>query len=96
MLRGYLRDLLFTLNNGTRGREKLRHLKAYGEWCIDAILDHCNCHRELVRELSSLDLSDKLTRVEHHASHAAAAYLTSGFEEAIACRIASPSSSERL
>ena len=84
MLHGYLRDLLFTLNNGTPRSEKLRHLKAYSEWCIDSILDHRNCHRQLVRELSSLGLSDKLTRVEHHAAHAAAAYLTSGFEEAIA------------
>jgi carbamoyltransferase len=84
MLYGYLRDLPFTLTNGTLWNTRLRHLKAYGEWCIDAILDHHKYHSELMRELSSLGLDHKLTRIEHHASHAAAAYLTSGFEEAIA------------
>ncbi|MGH7801693.1 MAG: carbamoyltransferase family protein [Thermodesulfobacteriota bacterium] len=84
MVHGYLRDLPFTLTNGTPWSARLSHLKAYGKWCIDAILDHRKYHRELIRELSFLGLDHKLMRIEHHASHAAVAYLTSGFEEAIA------------
>jgi carbamoyltransferase len=84
MIHGYLRDLIFTLHNGTPWSEKRRHLKAYAEWCNNAIADHRHWHRELMRELSSLGLSHKLTCVEHHDAHAAAAYLTSGFAEAIA------------
>lgn len=84
MLYGYLRDLPFTMTNGTPWSTRLSHLKVYGKWCIDAILDHRKYHRELMRELSSLGLDHKLMRIEHHASHAAVAYLTSGFEEAIA------------
>jgi carbamoyltransferase len=84
MLYGYLRDLPFTKTNGTPWSARLRHLKAYGDWCINAILDHRKYHRELMRELRSLGLDHKLTHIEHHASHAAVAYLTSGFEEAIA------------
>ena len=84
MIHGYARDLLFTLNNGTPWPEKLRHLKAYAKWCNNAIADHRHWHRQLIDELRILGLRDKLTCVEHHASHAAAAYLTSGFEKAIA------------
>ena len=35
-------------------------------------------------ELRSLGLGQKLTRIEHHTSHAAVAYLTSGFENVLA------------
>jgi carbamoyltransferase len=84
MLRGYFSDLPFTLTNGTPWGARVRHLAMYGKWCCEAILDHRKYHRELEHELSSLGLDRKLTRIEHHASHAAAAYLTSGFDEAIA------------
>ena len=39
---------------------------------------------ELRRELGSLGLDGKLLSIDHHASHAAGAYLTSGFDDAIA------------
>lgn len=84
MLLGYMRDLPFTLKTGKPWRSKLRHLNEYSVWCKNAILDHYKYHLELKRELRSLGLYQKLVRIEHHASHAAGAYLTSGFEEAIA------------
>jgi carbamoyltransferase len=84
MIHGYVRDLFFTLGNGTPWSEKVRHLKAYAEWCNKAIADHRHWHRQLMDELRILGLRDKLTFVEHHTSHAAAAYLTSGFVKAIA------------
>jgi carbamoyltransferase len=84
MLRGYFSDLPFTLTNDTPWSSRVRHLAVYAKWCLESILEHHKYHRELENELRSLGLDGKLTRIEHHASHAAAAYLTSGFDEAIA------------
>jgi len=84
MLYGYLHDIPFTLTNNTPWDSRLRHLRTYWKWCIDAISDHRKYHYELMYELSSMGLHHKLTRIEHHASHAATAYLTSGFDEALA------------
>jgi carbamoyltransferase len=81
---GYLRDIFFTLGNGTPVTSRFRHLTAYARWCLGAVRNHANYHRELLRELRYLKLDYKLTRIEHHTAHAASAYLTSGFEEAIA------------
>ena len=81
---GYARDLLFTLTNGTSWGAKGRHLKAYAGWCRAAIAAHRRYHRELDSELTSLGLGSKLTRVEHHTAHAVGAYVTSGFEDALA------------
>ncbi|HSP87371.1 MAG TPA: carbamoyltransferase N-terminal domain-containing protein, partial [Ignavibacteriaceae bacterium] len=84
MLYGYLRDLPFALTNNTPWNSKRRHLKAYWKWCMYAISDHRRYHNELNKELSSLGINQKLTRIEHHNSHVCAAYLTSGFDEALA------------
>jgi carbamoyltransferase len=81
---GYLRDIFFTLSNGTPVTSRFRHLIAYARWCSNAVRNHEKYHRELLRELRPLKLDHKLTRIEHHAAHAASAYLTSGFDEAIA------------
>ena len=81
---GFLRDLPFTLANGTPSAAKRGHLKAYAGWCARAIADHRRFHRELRRGLASAGIDAPITRVDHHASHAAAAYLTSGFDRALA------------
>ncbi len=84
MLYGYLHDIPFALTNNTPWDSKYRHLRTYWKWCIDAISDHHKYHYELIHELNSMGLHHKLARIEHHTSHAAAAYLTSGFDEALA------------
>ncbi len=81
---GFLRDLPFTLANGTPAAAKRGHLKAHAIWCAWAIASHGKFHRELRRGLASLGIEGRLTRVDHHRSHAAAAYLTSGFDRALA------------
>src|SRR5262249_19173101 len=58
--------------------------KSYWDWSIRSILEHRKYHAELVSELQSLGLDRKLKRIEHHTAHAASAYVTSGFEEAMA------------
>lgn len=84
MLGGYGRDLGYTLVRRCALDRKVRHLRAYAGWCAFAIATHARYHRELERELRKYGLDRKLIRIEHHYAHAAAAYLSSGFEEALA------------
>jgi carbamoyltransferase len=84
IMSGYFFDLLPTLVNNTSWPAKSRHLKSYWDWSIRSILEHRKYHAELVAELHSLGLDRKLKRIEHHTAHAASAYLTSGFEQALA------------
>lgn len=52
-------------------------------WGRDASAFHLQWQRQLESALCELGLSGKLRRVEHHVSHAANAYYTSGFDEAL-------------
>jgi carbamoyltransferase len=56
---------------------------ASGRWCKDASAYHRRWHEELEAGLRDSCLAGKLTRVEHHASHAANAYFTSGGDDAL-------------
>ena len=53
------------------------------DWGRSASVFHRKWHEELVGALEDLGLAGKLKRSEHHASHAANAYYTSGFDEAL-------------
>jgi carbamoyltransferase len=53
------------------------------QWGREAKAFHKKWHEELEAGLSELGLLEKLKRVEHHSSHAANAYYTSGFDEAL-------------
>ena len=52
-------------------------------WAARAVADHRHWQAELERGLARLDLAGKLERSEHHLSHAANAYLASGFDRAL-------------
>jgi carbamoyltransferase len=52
-------------------------------WGRDASAFHFRWQQELESALGELELAGKLKRVEHHLSHAANAFFTSGFEEAL-------------
>jgi len=53
------------------------------EWGRTATAFHKQWHEELESSLLELGLGGKLKRVEHHLSHAANAYYTSGFSDAL-------------
>jgi carbamoyltransferase len=53
------------------------------QWGNDAEAFHRKWSEELESALGELGLGDKLRRIEHHLSHAANAYYTSGFDEAL-------------
>ena len=92
MAGGFARDLPFVKTNGqinaqinVLGRASRRaHLGAYLNWCARGIGEHRRYHRELNAEIRKLGLINRLHRIEHHRSHAAGAWLTSGFESALA------------
>ena len=84
MLRGYVEDLPYTLTNGDSWGAKLRHLKEYAKWVAFAIFFHRRHHRDLATRLRRLGLRRTLRRIDHHTTHAASAYFTSGYDEALA------------
>ncbi len=53
------------------------------DWVKSASQDHQRWSQELTAGLEHFGLLDKLERVEHHHTHAANAYFTSGFDEAL-------------
>ncbi len=53
------------------------------QWVQSASADHKHWSEELQKGLTHYGLQDKLKRVEHHLTHAANAYFTSGYEEAL-------------
>ena len=57
--------------------------RASADWGARASADHKKWQEELEAGLRGLGLLSKLKRGEHHLSHAANAYLTSGFERAL-------------
>jgi carbamoyltransferase len=61
-------------NIAKRGSEK---------WGRDAAAFHFRWQQELESGLGEVELGGKLKRVEHHLSHAANAYYTSGYDEAL-------------
>ncbi len=79
---GYLRDA--PRNVFEPWGSAARHMGSYAKWCAMAIRNHRKFDRELLRELAALGIRGGPRRVEHHLAHAAGAYLTSGFEEALA------------
>jgi carbamoyltransferase len=67
-------DSVISRNVAKRGSE---------EWGRTATAFHKQWHDELESSLVELGLGGKLKRVEHHLSHAANAYYTSGFSDAL-------------
>jgi carbamoyltransferase len=53
------------------------------QWGREASAFHRKWHEELESALEEFGLSNRLKRVEHHVSHAANAYYTSGFDDAL-------------
>jgi len=77
------RNVLEELRGPTDVRARSRHLFRHAKWCMESTRFHIKYGRELDRELRKRGWQYKLERVEHHQAHAAAAYLTSGQEEAL-------------
>lgn len=75
--------LFYRLAGGSPGISSRVALGRSKDWAQRAIEDHGKWQRELEAGLREFGLEDKLKRYEHHISHAANAYLSSGFERAL-------------
>ena len=79
----FLKDIAFNLAKSDTMKAKFYHFAYYAKWTYNAILDHRKYHNELVMNLTRMGLINKLVRVEHHLTHAADAFYSSGFDEAL-------------
>ncbi len=79
----FLKDVAFNLTKPDTLKAKFYHSAYYAQWTYSAILDHRKYHNELVTNLTTMGLINKLVRVEHHLTHAADAFYSSGFDEAL-------------
>jgi carbamoyltransferase len=81
--KGLLKSLAYRLlaSEGIVSRNVARRGSA--RWGREAATFHLQWQQELDAGLAEVGLGGKLKRVEHHLSHAANAYYTSGFDEAL-------------
>ncbi|MCA9751759.1 MAG: carbamoyltransferase, partial [Gemmatimonadetes bacterium] len=87
MEKDWTRHVLYKLTSSTVMADRLTHLVRYWRWCINAAKDHEMWSRMLEDGLRERGMLEKLVRVEHHLAHAANAYYTSGYEEALCLSI---------
>lgn len=81
--KGLLKESYYKLVGGGSGVARNKALRLAHEWQEAAIAAHRRHEQDLLAGLGKLGLQDKLRRCEHHASHAANAFLSSGFERAL-------------
>ena len=83
MEKGLLKSMAYRLlaSEGVVSRNIAK--RSSEKWGREATAFHLKWQQELEGALGDLDLQSKLKRVEHHVSHAANAYYTSGFDEAL-------------
>ena len=83
MEKGFAKTLAYRVlaSEGVVSRNVAKRLS--GQWGRDASKFHRKWHLELEEALSELGLLGRLRRFEHHVSHAANAYFTSGFDPAL-------------
>lgn len=55
----------------------------YNQWLNNSFAYHEKYNNELIEGLKKFGLADKLVRFDHHLSHSANAYYTSGFDDAL-------------
>ncbi len=81
--KGTAKEIFYRYAGGERTISRAVAMRLAREWAARASEDHKKWHAELEDGLRSLGLLGKLKRSEHHLSHAANAYLSSGFERAL-------------
>ena len=83
MEKGLLKDTFYRLFGASAPLSTLTARFLSRRWVKRASSDHRWWQQRLELGLGGLGLRDKLERSEHHLSHAAGAYLSSGFERAL-------------
>ncbi|MCE9592787.1 MAG: carbamoyltransferase [Planctomycetes bacterium] len=81
--KGWFKELFYALAGVSPSWSPLAARFYSSRWARRAVLDHRKWQRELEDGLARLELRARLVRGEHHLSHAANAYFSSGFERAL-------------
>lgn len=81
--KGFLKELFHELGGTHEQVSRALAQQASSEWALRAREDHRQWSEQLQVGLAHFGLTKKLKRAEHHLSHAANAYLASGFERAV-------------
>lgn len=81
--KGFLQNVVYNTFQDDLPKSKFYHFAYYARFCLQSFRNHKKYNKELFRSLQKLGLDKKLTRVEHHLAHAASAFYTSGFDEAL-------------
>ncbi len=83
MRKGLAKELFYSLAGAHPWISRLVSRARARDWAKRAALEHTHWQRELESGLVRLGLRAPLARSEHHLSHAANAYLASGFDRAL-------------
>jgi carbamoyltransferase len=83
ILKGFIQNNFANILQNDRLMSKFYHSAYYAQFCMNAIKDHKKYNVELKDSLVELGLLGKLRRIEHHLAHSAAAFYTSGFDNAL-------------
>lgn len=83
MAKPWYMNILYTMGSKFDVFGKVIQKKYFDRWIEDAYKDHCHYQTELYTGLKKFGLKDKLIRLDHHMTHSANAYFTSGFNEAL-------------
>ncbi len=80
-------DAFYTLASKVDVFGKAIQRRYFDQWIETASSDHAKFEKELLQGLKKLGLKDKLVRLDHHLTHSANAYYTSGYDEALIATI---------
>jgi carbamoyltransferase len=83
MTKSGLKQFAYKLLGATPAISKTQALRASKRWMQIAVAEHRKWQTDLEGGLAQAGVTAKLHRSEHHISHAANAYLASGFERAL-------------
>jgi carbamoyltransferase len=83
MRKGLAKELFYDLAGSRKSFSRAVAARRSADWARRAVGEHHHWQRELEAGLVRLGIRAPLERSEHHLSHAANAYLASGFERAL-------------
>ena len=83
MDKGFAKTLAYRFLGNERVVSRNVAKRSSSQWGHEASAFHKKWHTELENSLEDFGLLGRLKRIEHHSSHAANAYYTSGFDEAL-------------
>jgi carbamoyltransferase len=83
MRKGVAKEMYYRLAGVADATSRATSRRLALEWARRASDEHREWQRDLEEGLARLDIRAKLERSEHHLSHAANAYLASGFDRAL-------------